>query len=313
VLLPLSIRTCSPSSRAMRGPLPRARRRGVLAALVAGMLLLTHWSADAQPPPPPSGHGHRPAPMDPDGAWAGYSIDGARGSNPSQSRREGEAEGMDVSSHQGDVNWPKAWADGARFAYVKSTEGNHYRSRQFAQHYNGAHDVGMIRGAYHFALPDRSTGAVQAHYFVDNGGGWASDGRTLPGALDLERNPYGDACYGLSPEQMSQWIADFNNTYKHRTGRVPVMYTNTTWWNQCTGANPDFGMTNPLWVASYGPEIGPLPAGWEAHTIWQHSSQGVFPGDQNTFNGNQDQLARFAERATGQPAHRPATQPRRQR
>src|SRR5687767_1107948 len=107
------------------------------------------------------------------------------GDRAARLRPEGSVPGMDVSSHQGDVDWAGAWADGARFAYVKATEGTGYRNPHFAQQYNGSYDVGMIRGAYHFALPDRSDGAAQADFFAANGGGWSRDGKTLPGAVDL--------------------------------------------------------------------------------------------------------------------------------
>jgi GH25 family lysozyme M1 (1,4-beta-N-acetylmuramidase) len=40
--------------------------------------------------------------------------------------------GMDVSSHQGNVNWQGAWNNGARFAYVKATEGTGYTNPYFA-------------------------------------------------------------------------------------------------------------------------------------------------------------------------------------
>ena len=92
----------------------------------------------------------------------------------------GQTLGMDVSSYQGNVNWAAAWNAGARFAYTKSTEGTGYTNPYFAQQYNGAYRVGMIRGAYHFALPDRSSGTAQADYFIRHGGGWSADGRTLP-------------------------------------------------------------------------------------------------------------------------------------
>ena len=110
--------------------------------------------------------------------------------------------GMDVSSHQGNVNWTTAWANGARFAYVKATEGTTYQNPNFAQQYNGSFNVGMIRGAYHFALPDRSSGATQGNFFVSHGGGWSNDGKTLPPAIDLEYNPYGASCYGLTKAAM---------------------------------------------------------------------------------------------------------------
>lgn len=198
--------------------------------------------------------------------------------------------GMDVSSWQGNVNWTAAWNNGARFAYVKATEGTGYVNPYFAQQYNGSYNVGMIRGAYHFALPDRSSGAAQANYFVDHGGGWSKDGKTLPGALDIEYNPYGPTCYGLSQSAMRNWIASFVNQYYARTGRWATIYTTTDWWITCTGNTSQFAATNPLWIARYSSSVGTLPAGWPVYSFWQWASSGVFPGDQNVWNGSLDRL-----------------------
>jgi GH25 family lysozyme M1 (1,4-beta-N-acetylmuramidase) len=200
---------------------------------------------------------------------------------------------MDVSSHQGAVNWTTAKANGARFAYVKATEGTTYQNPQFAQQYNGSANVGMIRGAYHFALPDRSSGATQGNFFVSHGGGWSADGITLPPAIDLEYNPYGASCYGLSKAAMVAWIHDIANTVKARTGRDATFYTSTSWWTLCTGNNAGFS-ANPLWIPRYGSSVGTLPAGWSFQTIWQNADSGVFPGDQNKFNGALDRVQAFA-------------------
>ncbi|GAA4881999.1 lysozyme [Saccharopolyspora cebuensis] len=266
----------------------RALRRAVAsaAALLAALAFAAPAVAADQPATP------RLDPDDPRGAWAGYSVGG--GTPAPRARSAVGVAGMDVSGHQPHVDWQRAWADGARFAYVKATEGTGFRSSTFDAQYRGSYDVGMVRGAYHFALPDRSSGAAQAHYFVDNGGAWTPDGRTLPGALDIEHNPYGQMCYGLDPAAMSRWIADFSNTYHSRTGRFPVIYTTASWWNHCTGANPDFGANNPLWMARYAPQPGELPAGWTHRTIWQHSDRGVFPGCQDAFNGDYAALRGFA-------------------
>jgi GH25 family lysozyme M1 (1,4-beta-N-acetylmuramidase) len=201
--------------------------------------------------------------------------------------------GMDVSSHQGAVNWAAAWASGARFTYIKATEGTTYENPDFAQQYNGSFNVGMIRGAYHFALPDRSSGATQGNFFVGHGGGWSNDGKTLPPAIDLEYNPYGASCYGLSQSAMVAWIHDIANTVKARTGRDPVFYTSTSWWTLCTGNNAGFG-ANPLWIPRYASSVGTLPASWTFQTIWQNADSGVFPGDQNRFNGALDRVQAFA-------------------
>ena len=202
--------------------------------------------------------------------------------------------GMDVSSYQGNVDWGTAYANGARFAYIKATEGTGYTNGYFAQQYNGSYDAGMIRGSYHFALPDNSGGATQADYFVDHGGGWSNDGKTLPGALDIEYNPYGSTCYGLSQSSMVSWIADFSNEYHARTGVYPTIYSTTDWWTTCTGNSDAFGSTNPLWIARYSSTAGTLPAGWSFYTFWQYADSGIFPGDQDQFNGAYTQLQRIA-------------------
>ncbi|HET9624212.1 MAG TPA: lysozyme [Kofleriaceae bacterium] len=213
---------------------------------------------------------------------------------PTFEERVTQTAGMDVSSHQGAVNWSAAWNNGARFAYVKATEGTTFQNPDFAQQYNGSFNVGMIRGAYHFALPDRSSGSVQGNFFVDHGGGWSADGKTLPPAIDLEFNPYGATCYGKTQSQMVAWIHDIANTVKARTGRDPVFYTATSWWTQCTGNSAAFS-ANPLWIPRYGSStVGALPASWTFQTIWQFADSGTFPGDQNRFNGALDRVQAFA-------------------
>lgn len=199
--------------------------------------------------------------------------------------------GIDVSNWQGEVDWPGQWGAGKRFAYVKATEGTGYTSPSFGHQYTGSYDAGMFRGAYHFALPDSSSGADQANYFVDNGGGWSADGKTLPGVLDIEWNPYGGTCYGKSQADMRAWITDFSTTYQERTGRYPVIYTNTNWWNECVGHDTSFADTSPLWIARYADDVGTLPTGWGAHTFWQYTDN---PIDQNVFNGTIERLEVFA-------------------
>ena len=221
------------------------------------------------------------------------------GTTPFAALRATGLQGLDVSSHQLNVNWQQAWNQGARFAYVKATEATSYRNPYYRQQYDGSATTGMIRGAYHFAIPNVSSGAAQANYFVNNGGGWSSDGRTLPPLLDIEYNPYpelGDTCYNMSPSRMVSWIRDFSNTIKVRTGRLPMIYTTTDWWKTCTGDSRAFA-DHPLHLASYADSPGPLPSGWSSYTVWQYSSTGPFVGDSNVFRGTMDELRAFATRA----------------
>lgn len=215
--------------------------------------------------------------------------------------------GQDVSSYQGTVAWQQQWNMGSRFAYIKATEGNYYTNGAFSAQYKGSRDAGMIRGAYHFAIPNASSGADQARFFVANGGGWTSDGVTLPPVLDFEFNPYagrtingfyhGNTCYDKTPQQLASWVRDFGNTMLSLTGRLPVIYTNTSWWKQCTADAPGFG-DYPLWIASYPSSPtnspGPIPSSWSTYSLWQYSDSGPFAGDSNVWNGTYAQLQAFA-------------------
>lgn len=203
-------------------------------------------------------------------------------------------QGLDVSSHQTSVNWTTVHSSGAQFAYVKATEGISITNALFASEYNGSYRAGLIRGAYHFAHPNTSSGAAQARYFVAHGGGWSADGRTLPGALDVEANPHGPTCYGLSRSAMVAWIADFARTYRALTSRWPVIYTSSNWWTACTGGYTGFAAQDPLWVARYAASPGALPAGWASYTFWQYAPGGTFPGDQDIFNGSNARLEALA-------------------
>jgi GH25 family lysozyme M1 (1,4-beta-N-acetylmuramidase) len=279
---------------------PAARRSTVAAAVILAAAIpyaARAGSAPAAGPAAADGPTAVSGPMThPDLDYAGWSLP-SRAADPAvQAAAVTQTRGMDVSSHQGNVNWPAAAAAGGRFAYVKATESTTYRNPYFAQQYNGSYNAGLIRGAYHFALPDRSSGTAQADYFVGHGGGWSRDGRTLPPALDIEYNPYGAVCYGLSPAAMVSWIRAFSNQVRARTSRYPTIYTTRDWWVSCTGNSPAFGATNPLWIARYASSVGALPAGWSFHTIWQYASSGPLPGDQDLFNGA---YARLQALATG--------------
>ncbi len=122
-----------------RSPTRRMRARGrVTRAVVPIALGAAVWSAvpSAQAAP-------RPAPADPspstsaDDHHAGFGL-AARTPAPIAPKLAADAvRGLDVSSHQPNVDWPSVAAAGARFAYVKATEGTTYKNPLFGRQYNG--------------------------------------------------------------------------------------------------------------------------------------------------------------------------------
>ena len=231
--------------------------------------------------------------------------------------------GIDVSHHQGTVDWAQAYKNGARFGYIKATQSwptSVFKDPKFNTNYAASRSAGVIRGAYHFAMPAHSTGAAQAKEFLANGGGWTADGKTMPPLLDIEWNPYsakaypqgkGDICYGLSPAQMVNWIKSFGNTIKASTGRLPMIYTAQSWWDQCTGDSEAFKYW-PLHVSVFPTSDTStknpreLPEGWKTFNVWQYSSNSNLIGnsknvDANVWNGNLTSLRDFAKNTRSTP------------
>ena len=196
--------------------------------------------------------------------------------------------GIDVSSYQGNVNWSSWYSKGIRWTYT---------NKYFSQQYTGSYNVGMKHGAYHFARPDTSTGKAQADYFVAHGGGWSADGKTLPGALDIEDNytGKGNRCWGNTPAENVNWVKSFLTEYKKKTGRDAVIYTNISFWKDCLSNSKSFSANSPFWLAYWGssrPSSSSYPGGWTYDTFWQYSGSGST--DLDVFNGTASRLTVLA-------------------
>ncbi|MGP3966267.1 lysozyme [Streptomyces sp. 6N223] len=290
-----------------RRPLRPRWRSAALAAAVGAILALVaptlSTTASAAPPASPT-----VGSLEPGEAYMGVGLQIEQGLAPEGDApldlsrvtpRQSSVPGIDISHWQGSINWTSVRNAGIQFAWMKATEGTSYKDPSFNTNYPAAHGAGVIRGAYHFARPDVSSGATQADYFASNGGAWSADNLTLPGVLDIEANPYGSTCYGLSTSSMRSWIMDFYNTYKARTGRDMVIYTSPSWWNTCTGSWSGMASLSPLWVAHWTTGSPTLPGGFSVWTVWQYTSSGSVSGisgnvDQNWFNGSRDRLLALA-------------------
>ncbi|MFI7287058.1 lysozyme [Streptomyces anulatus] len=290
----------SPSRRLKRSSRLKTSRGALPAGALgsAAALILTATGTAAAAPPAPD------EPVRSGQAWMGAGTRIEQG--PASSAAGGVTpmdtsgvQGIDVSHWQGAINWGSVKAAGIDFAYMKATEGTSFKDSRFSANYTGSYNAGLIRGAYHFARPDVSNGATQGSYFASNGGGWSKDGKTLPGVLDIEHNPYGAMCYGLSTTQMRTWINDFYTTYKARTTRDVVIYTTASWWNTCTGSWTGMAAKSPLWVAHWGTSSPSIPSGFPTWTIWQYTATGRVAGvsgdvDRNKFNGSLARLQALA-------------------
>lgn len=209
---------------------------------------------------------------------------------PDTARAADGIRGQDVSSHQGDVDWAAQKELGSQFAYCKATQGMGYVNEFFSQQYGGSYDAGLVHGAYHFAEPGVNDPVAECDFFLNNGGGWSDDGRTMPGMLDVEWNDR-----GIGMPAMTQWVQAWIDHYREQTGRTPVVYTGAWFWDAQVG--PQWAPENvPLHVSHYQPappEGTQIPGTWNAWEIWQYAAEGTFAGDQNLWFGTREQFDDF--------------------
>lgn len=69
--------------------------------------------------------------------------------------------GIDVSENNGRIDWEAVAAAGMKFAIVRSSYGRYAADDDFVRNVNGAHDAGLLCGAYHYSYALTPYQAVQ--------------------------------------------------------------------------------------------------------------------------------------------------------
>jgi GH25 family lysozyme M1 (1,4-beta-N-acetylmuramidase) len=204
--------------------------------------------------------------------------------------------GIDVSHHQGNIDWSSVYNSGKKFAFAKSTEGVGFTDPNFDKNMGEAHTAGMLIGAYHYARPDLGNDAAdEARYFVSVAGKYLKDGYLRP-ALDLEEGA------SLGKAALSNWVHEWMNTVKSETGIEPIIYVYSDYANNYL----DNSMTEyNLWIAHWRCDTGTPPNTgiWTDWDFWQYYSpnycgQNSVPGisggvDLDIFDGDMSSLYAF--------------------
>lgn len=150
------------------------------------------------------------------------------------------AKGIDISMHNGTVNFSAVKSSGCNIVIIKATEGVDYVDPCLNQHYNGAKAQGLNIGFYHF-MSEKTSPTQQAIDFWN-----AIKGKqfnVIP-TLDIETNNQ-----GRSAKQISDRCIEFLNKFKALSGYDCLIYT-----GGCFGRdNLDSRVKKyPGWIAHYG-------------------------------------------------------------
>ncbi|MGI9406121.1 MAG: glycoside hydrolase family 25 protein [Hyphomicrobiaceae bacterium] len=173
-----------------------------------------------------------------------------------------EVHGIDVSHHQGPIDWKAVANDDVAFAYIKATEGGDYVDPRFAENWPAAAEAGVPRGAYHFFTQCR-TGEIQARNFI----------RTVP--LDKGALPHVVDAEHMGPcretAQISDVVAEmtvFLDRLEAHYGRRPIIYTTREFHDAYLNG---YFAEERFWVRSLV-----LPPGFRDRqwSIWQYHNRG---------------------------------------
>ncbi|WP_223068470.1 glycoside hydrolase family 25 protein [Paenibacillus caui] len=205
-----------------------------------------------------------------------------------QPRNSRNAKGIDVSHHNGSIDWGKVAASGCTFVFIKASEGQSYQDSRYIVNVKGAKEAGLLIGAYHFL---NATTAEAARREADHFAGTikAAGGIgffDLPPVLDYEINPG-----GLTAPQICTVAEAFLTELEKLTGRAPILYTGNAF---AVNFNATFGKYK-LWVARYNNQPPKDTTAWTRWDFWQYSDSGTINGidgkvDLNEFNGTLDEL-----------------------
>lgn len=205
--------------------------------------------------------------------------------------------GIDVSHHQGFIDWAKVAASGRSFAYIKSTQGTGFVDPRYKRNIVESKRNGIIPGAYHFLSHGPGlTGAKQAQHFLDIVG--PPEGGYLPYALDIEVDPeYPSSALSLS--QMTNRVTDFVRYIYLHTGVYPVIYGDR-WFLAHELSTGWLATVCPLWLAHWGTDTPQVVGGWAYHTFHQFEARPGYPAarvpgvagtcDVDRFNGSMQRL-----------------------
>ena len=219
--------------------------------------------------------------------------------------------GVDVSVYEPNVDWRALRAQGFRFALIRATSSTGYVDPKFAEHWAGAREAGILRGAYHYLFGGQDA-KKQADSFIRTVG---VDKGELPPIVDLE-DAYNE---NVPNNKLITTCKAFLDIIEKEFGRTPMVYSRRTYLEpriSINGKAPDWAKNYELWIAQYPFEFNPAgmpnvnmpkqPNGWKDWKFWQYSEAAIVDGvvdeinrptriDLNWFRGTEAELYNFAK------------------
>ena len=197
--------------------------------------------------------------------------------------------GIDVSYHQGTIDWAKVKNSGVSFAIIRCGYGSNFSSQddtQFLNNVRGAQANGIDIGIYLYSYAQNTTGndssatseAQHVLRLLDEAGLEPGD-LAYPVYYDLEENSQAN----LGPSKIADLATTFCNIISDAGYDVGI-YANQNWWRNYLTDSVFLTAGWNKWVARYPGSNKATDSGVSGTEIWQFSDCGNVDG----INGNCD-------------------------
>ncbi|MCR4782202.1 MAG: glycoside hydrolase family 25 protein [Lachnospiraceae bacterium] len=184
--------------------------------------------------------------------------------------------GIDVSYHQGDIDWNKVASSGVKFVYIRcgyrgyAGDGVLKEDTKFEEYYKGAKKAGLDVGVYFFSQAiNESEAKEEAEFTLKLLKGKELD---LPVVFDPENvGGVGARTDSVSGEQFTKNTIEFCDAVE-KGGFKSAVYANMIW--QASKLDMTKLRDIEMWYADYEP----LPQTPYDFTTWQYSATGRVDG-----------------------------------
>ena len=169
--------------------------------------------------------------------------------------------GIDVSYHQGDINWAQVAQNDIQFAFIRAGSFKSGVDACFYKNIQGALAAGIQVGIYVYSYASTPEQAAQEGLFA------VSCARNYPVALPLVFDIEGSTINNAPQETLQAMMNSFANTVM-AAGYTPMIYSSK---NNFASRIGNVGYDK--WVAQYG-----VACQYPGAAFWQCTSHGYVPG-----------------------------------
>ena len=186
--------------------------------------------------------------------------------------------GIDVSSHQKEIDWQQVAGAGVEFAMIRAgyrgyTEGGLFEDEYYRANMEGALSAGLEVGVYFFSQAVNEAEAVEeAEFLLSLLEGWEV---SLPVVFDWEKQDKETSrTKDVSGGTMTACTLAFCRVIE-AAGYLPMVYFSPS--KAYGELDLEQLMQWPFWLAHYTPEWSFTSFRYHFH-IWQYSDEGTVPG-----------------------------------